>query len=257
MEALTRFDDGGSMGEKLTARLQRATQRNANARGKGSSRQRSSLASAARLVPAERLPPTRDECQHNTLFRFRVYFQYLVTMSLRKLWLISIADRSVIYLKSFPIVEIQARHLGLPFLPAFRGHREEVEFIHSLFKGLGIDSFAALLQTHNRSSRSSRSSSLSSDTLSLDGVDFNESPDLDFDCSLSNQLPVVEMTFKDMKIWPVIVVEHGGILFCGLPLTEGPSRELIDHMSISMAFAALQAIIKQFTRENVSKVLFS
>lgn len=220
------------------------------------------IARLSKAIISHELPqPARDQLTHNLSVTFVIvrrdalvgdlHFQVII-MSVRRIWLISVAERSVIYLKTFPIVDIQARKLGLPVVPTFRGYREENEFVHSLFKGLGIDNFLTLKQLQaSRSARSSRSGSISSNCSSVDDFYFNENRASDFDCSVSNQLPVVAMTFKDMRIWPVLVVEHGGILFCGLPLIKGESTELIDHISISTAFAALQAIIKQYTRENV------
>lgn len=164
-------------------------------------------------------------------------------MSIRRFWLISVANRSIVYTKSFPIVEVKAKQLGLPFLPTFRGPKDEGVFIGSLFSVLGIDTlFHDELQG---------TSSFSGDEPYLDDSDFNRHYITDINCSLMNQLPVVEMSVKDTKMWPVVVIEQNGILFCALPLVDASSKELIDHISVSVAFAAIQAIIKHFTRENV------
>lgn len=168
----------------------------------------------------------------------------MVAMSIRRFWLISVANRSIVYSKSFPIVEVKATQMGMPFLPTFRGPKDEGDFVASLFAVLGIDT---LFQDELH-----RTSSFSADEPFLDDSDFNDRKYLtDYNCSLRNQLPVVEMKFKEAKLWPVVVIEQNGILFCALPLVDGTSKELIDHISVSIAFAAIQAIIKHFTRENV------
>jgi hypothetical protein len=47
-----------------------------------------------------------------------------------------------------------------------------------------------------------------------------------------------------------MILEQSGVLFCALPLINRESKHLIDHISVSITFATLQAIIKQFSREN-------
>lgn len=164
-------------------------------------------------------------------------------MAVRRIWLVSIANRSILYTKCFPIVEVKAKQLALPFVPALRGVKDEQEFVSALFCVLGIDGLAQ---------SNLRRDSLVGDDPNSEELDFdNRKVDADFDCSLKNQLPVVEMVFKEVKLWPILVIEHGGILFCALPLVDTSSRDLIDHISVSIAFSALQAIIKHFARENV------
>ena len=61
-----------------------------------------------------------------------------------------------------------------------------------------------------------------------------------------NQLPTVELSFRGSVLWPVLVCEQSGNLFCALPLIEDPSREVIDHLSISPVFSFLQKVMQIF-----------
>jgi len=73
----------------------------------------------------------------------------------------------------------------------------------------------------------------------------------ELDCCVANQLPVVQLDYNNVKLWPVIVIEQNGILFCCFPLCDDQSNDLIDHKSISLCFTALQTIAHYFAVEKV------
>jgi hypothetical protein len=65
-------------------------------------------------------------------------------------------------------------------------------------------------------------------------------------CLKKNQLPSIELSFRGSTLWPVLVCEQTGLFFCALPLVEDESRDVIDHLSISMVFSFLQKVMLLF-----------
>jgi hypothetical protein len=72
-----------------------------------------------------------------------------------------------------------------------------------------------------------------------------------FDCCVANQLPVIQLIYNNVNLWPIIVIEQNGILFCCYPLCENESKNLIDQKAISLSFTALQTIAHYFSLEKV------
>ena len=132
-------------------------------------------------------------------------------MALQYFWIVSLSLRSVLYLRRFPNVEKRAERRGLPKIAI----KWDQQLVDSVLSSLAI--------TRNS--------------------------ELTFDCCVANQLPVIELSYDNIKIWPVIVIEQNGLLFCCHPLCETDSRDLIDEKSIAMCFTTLQMISRHFTIE--------
>lgn len=132
-------------------------------------------------------------------------------MCLRYFWVVSLSPRSVVYLRRFPNVDKAAQRRGLATIAI----KWEPQLVDSLLSSLAI----------------------------------TRDNELAFDCGVSNQLPVIELFYDKCKIWPVIVIEQNGLLFCCHPLCDTDSRELIDHKSIAMCFTILQMISRYFAVE--------
>ena len=131
-------------------------------------------------------------------------------MSMRGFWILSLQKRSLIYSKTFPVFENKARKMSFdPFFPV-RTPEDEVDLIDGILLSLGV---------LNRDESSPK----------------------------KNQLPTIELSYRGSVLWPVLVCEQSGNLFCALPLIEDPSKEIIDHLSISPAFSFLQKVMQIFS----------
>ncbi|KAI1296922.1 hypothetical protein HDE_05197 [Halotydeus destructor] len=159
-------------------------------------------------------------------------------MSIRRIWIISVANRSVLYTRAFPIIEQNARSKGFSPCLSFSSSSDEEDFVSSLFSTLGLENPFV------------RRNSLTTDSLGFYSIESNEKFKSEYDCSTENQLPVVSVTFKAVDLWPVIVIESNGILFCALPLIQSDSKELLDHISVSTSFCALQNFVTNFNKDN-------
>jgi len=137
-------------------------------------------------------------------------------MSFRYLWIVSISSQSVLYFRPFPNVEKRAQRMGLPVVDM----KADDALVKSLLTSLAI--------RYNKN---------------------------ELDCRVANQLPVVRLDYNHIKLWPVIVIEQNGILFCCYPLCDDQSNDLIDHKSISLCFTALQTIAHYFSTEKVLNLL--
>lgn len=47
---------------------------------------------------------------------------------------------------------------------------------------------------------------------------------------------------QSYSIWQLIIIEQNKNLFCGLPLVYNESKQLIDHLNISIGFSTLKSI---------------
>lgn len=134
-------------------------------------------------------------------------------MTLRKLWIVSINLKNVIYSRNFSLVEKRAMKLGLTKIP--EGNQNEI--VESLLTSLAI--------VQNKSQQ--------------------------FDCKSPNAVPLIEIQFQSVKLWPIVVIEQNGILFCGLTLIDDQSSQPIHCPSISLTLAALQVIADYYSNEKV------
>ena len=159
-------------------------------------------------------------------------------MVLIKFWIVSIRSRSLLYSREFPINSARARKSCISSLrlPARSADAADL-FVVAVFDALGLDP-------------PRRSDSLES--LEDLGHEANQLPTFDF--STCNQLPVVRLKIGQHSLWPLLIIEHSGNLFCGLPLIENDSDKLIDHLPISTAFTTLQTIIRFYSIDEVSRV---
>ncbi|CAG2162670.1 unnamed protein product [Oppiella nova] len=139
-------------------------------------------------------------------------------MSLRYFWIISLNLRSVLYFRRFANVHKRAQRMGLQDIDI----TSDNQLIDSVLTSLGINS--------------------------------GSSDDSESQCFQSNQLPVIAMDYKSSHLWPILVVEHKGILFCGYPLCamnghKETTIDLIDEKCISLCFTSLQTISRYFTSD--------
>src|SRR5690348_11517939 len=125
-------------------------------------------------------------------------------MPFRYIFIISLNSRKVVYLRRFPNVEKRAQMKGLTQVDI----KCDEELIDSLFTSLAI----------------------------------NTKTDSDSEGFVANQLPVIQLNYKKTKLWPILVIEQNGLLFCCYPLCDKNSFELIDEKSIAECFTALQTI---------------
>ncbi len=135
-------------------------------------------------------------------------------MSFRYLWIVSINSRSVLYFRRFANVEKRAQRMGLSQVDI----KSDEQLINSLLTSLAIN---------------------------------NNNNNNSFDCCVANQLPVIQLIYNNVNLWPIIVIEQNGILFCCYPLCENESKNLIDQKAISLSFTALQTIAHYFSLEKV------
>ena len=134
-------------------------------------------------------------------------------MTLRRLWIVSINLRNVIYSRNFSLVEKRAIKLGLAKI--LEGNQNEI--VESLLTSLAI----------------------------------TQSKNQQFDCKSPNALPLIEIQFQSVKLWPIIVIEQNGILFCGLTLIDDQSLQPIHCPSISLTLTALQVVADYYSNEKV------
>lgn len=159
-------------------------------------------------------------------------------MTLIKFWIISVRNRSLMYGREFPVNRARAKKMALPNqqLPITNSEKDE-QFLAGVCDALGIEL-----------PRRSGSMELVEDDTGLESTSMPV-----FDFSTSNQLPAVSVRFNvNCVVWPVLIIESGGLYFCGLPLISNNSNRLIDHLSISAAFTTLQTLIGWYARDNVS-----
>lgn len=139
-------------------------------------------------------------------------------MSIRVIWILSLPKRSVLYVKTFPLVEGRARKLSLHPVPSIQSGEDEGNLVDSILHSLGLSVSSASIQRRE---------------------------------IVRNQVPAIELSFKSSTLWPVLVSEQGGLLFCCLPLINNTeSKELIDNLEISLAFAFLQKLMSFCTHES-------
>lgn len=136
-------------------------------------------------------------------------------MSIRSLFILSVQRKSLLYFKTFPVIEAKARRLGLQSLPPLSQEKDEGELVRGVLASLGIETPA------------SENSHFASSALDLS----------------SSTLPGLQITFKSVDLWPILVTEQSQILFCALPLMYSQDRELVHHLPVSAAFSFLQHVM--------------
>lgn len=146
-------------------------------------------------------------------------------MSLRCFWLISTSTKSLLYNRTFVAIEAKAKANGLTPLPIISSPEDEFILVKAVLSSLGVQ----FQEDSNTSNDSSATSSLNNiPTRSLE----------------RSTIPALEINFKDLTIWPLIVCEQLGLLYCALPLIELPNEgHLVDHLPVSVTFAFLQQVM--------------
>lgn len=136
-------------------------------------------------------------------------------MSIRCFFILSIQRKALLYNKSFPVIEAKAKRLGLQTVPPLTREEDEGELVQSVLMSLGID-----LPDDNTHLSASTPHDLSSSTL-----------------------PGLQVTFKSVALWPILVTEQAGLLYCALPLMYSDDRELVHHLPVSAAYSFLQHLM--------------
>ena len=131
-------------------------------------------------------------------------------MSIRAFWVVNLQRRSVIYVKTFPVVENEARKMSFEPFFSISTPEDESELINGILVSLGV-----LDQEYSS-------------------------------CLKKNQLPSIELSFRGSTLWPVLICEQSGLFFCALPLVQDNSRDVINHLSVSMVFSFLQKVMHIF-----------
>ncbi|CAH1793186.1 unnamed protein product [Owenia fusiformis] len=134
-------------------------------------------------------------------------------MSLRSVWIVSLPGRTigkVLFSKYFGTVERRAKIFDGEFYTSIPDHNA---FYEALTSELGV----TLNPLNKGSTRDS--------------------------CGNIGQKPVFELTLKNnKKLWPLLVVEQYGVLFCCLPLVEdgcGSKPPLVKITGLSVGFSLL------------------
>ena len=145
-------------------------------------------------------------------------------MSIRCFFILSIQRKSLLYNKSFPVIEAKAKRLGLQSVPPLTREEDESELVHGLLLSLGIELAGS-----------------ASDNSHLSA----SAPDLS-----SSTLPGLQVSFKSVDLWPILVTEQAGLLYCALPLMYSEDRELVHHLPVSAAFSFLQHLMSFVNNES-------
>lgn len=140
-------------------------------------------------------------------------------MSIRCFWLISTTNKCILYNRTFAAIESKAKSIGLPSLPTIYSSDDANQLVDSILTTLSVN-----VQRDN--------------TI---GETLNE---IKIESLERLTIPALKITFKDTIIWPLVVCEQLGLLYCSLPLIELPNEtSLVDHLSVSVSFAFLQQIM--------------
>lgn len=160
-------------------------------------------------------------------------------MCLIKFWIINIPTRTITIEREFPINLAKAKKLNFNGDLSNSKLRDRTNFVNSVFSALGFE-------TDRRLQTSSNETDL--ETTQTDQLEY-------YDFSSDNKLPVIDLNLdENFTIWPLIIIEQNKHLFCGLPLVYNRSKELIDHLTISIGFSTLKSIINFFSKENRSNL---
>ena len=146
-------------------------------------------------------------------------------MSIRCFFILSVHKQSLLYIKSFPVIEAKAKRLGLEPLPPLSQDQDEKELVQAVLKSLGIETKSPL-------------SDATSQSVGLNPIVTNQQQDLSSSC-----LPGLEIYFKSTSLWPILITEQSGMLYCALPLMYSDDRELAHHLPVSAAFSFLQHVM--------------
>jgi hypothetical protein len=152
-------------------------------------------------------------------------------MSIRCFFILSIQKKSLLYTRSFPVIEAKAKRIGLEPLPPLSREEDESELVHGVLLSLGIELEAAAAST-------------------TDNSHMTASAKLDLS---SSTLPGLRVPFKSVSLWPILVTEQAGLLYCALPLMYSDDPELVHHLPVTSAFSFLQHLMS-FTN-NESKLM--
>lgn len=205
---------------------------------------------------------------------------------IRKIWIISVTKTSVIYTKSFPVMEKKAIEIGAQTLKGMK----EKDFAIGVFRALGLEKLSERMEREDRgldamkwNSNPGDFSNLDTDSDSYHGRTFSTGHrwtpgqrEVDNDDLEMNQMPVLQVTVDGNKLWPILVVEGNGFLFCAMPLIQpnklihSPSskskdspldppskskdsplcqRPIVELIEISMTHSLIQEIMKNVSSE--------
>ena len=158
-------------------------------------------------------------------------------MCLIKFWIINIPSKTVILEREFPINLIKAKRLNFNGDLTNSKLKDKATFVSLVFAALGFEN------------------SLNQDKRSIDDLE-TQSDQLEYyDFSSNNKLPVIELNLNESNsIWPLIIIEQNKNLFCGLPLINNNSKDLIDHLNISIGFSTLRSLINFYSKDTRSNL---
>ena len=122
--------------------------------------------------------------------------------------------RTLLYSKIFPVIENKAQKNNYDPFFGVSSLEDEVDLIDGILVSLGVLN--------------------KEDTSSLK----------------KNQMPTIELCYRGSNLWPVLVCEQTGLLFCALVLVENESRNVMDHLSVSTVFSFLQKVMQVFSGGN-------
>lgn len=140
-------------------------------------------------------------------------------MSIRCFFILSIQRKSLLYTKSFPVIEAKAKRLGLQPVPPLSHEEDESELVHGVLLSLGIELAGGAVSDNSH-------------LPTCDRLDLS-----------SSTLPGLQVSFKSVRLWPILVTEQSGLLYCALPLMYSEDRELVHHLPVSAAFSFLQHLM--------------
>lgn len=159
-------------------------------------------------------------------------------MCLIRFWIINIATKTVTHEREFPVNLARAKKLNFNGDLSNPKLRDRANFVNAVFSALGLESHLGW----------DRRSIVSIDTEWEAASQSDQLEYYDFSCE--NKLPVIELSLDESySIWPLIIIEQNKNLFCGLPLVYNDSKQLIDHLNISIGFSTLKSIINCYLKE--------
>lgn len=147
-------------------------------------------------------------------------------MSIRCLWVISVSNKHLLVNRTFLAIESRAKSLGSPPLPILTSADDESLLVQAVLSALLVNT---------QQPQTNETSFLN---------------DIPIENHERSTLPALEITFKGFKLWPIIICEQSGLLYCALPLIEHTNvKSLVDHLPVSVAYAFLQQAVS-FLSEN-------
>ena len=141
-------------------------------------------------------------------------------MSIRCFWVISVSNKHLLVNRTFLAIESRAKSSGSPPLPTLASADDETLLVQAVLSAL-------LVNTQQNDSH--KTSFLN---------------DIPIETHERSTLPALEILFKGCKLWPIIICEQSGLLYCSLPLIEHTNvKSLVDHLPVSVTFAFLQQAV--------------